>query len=170
MRTQDKRATALRRYHLDRTSKTRSKLLQALDRMESGKTRVIAAGFDWSKVSLAREAGVNVNTVVRKVPDGGWAFADVNVRFEKLKRGRSRPAPAFDAKNQVIDELRCEVEELRKENRRLALEVNRIGRQALGERNRADRMKEYEKQNASLREEINRIGLLRSPRTRGKRP
>jgi hypothetical protein len=61
MRTLDKRVAALRRYHLDRTARTRSKLLHALDRMEDGKTRVIAPGFDWSKVSLAREAGVNIN-------------------------------------------------------------------------------------------------------------
>jgi hypothetical protein len=76
----------------------------------------------------------------------------------------------LDAKNQVVVELRCEVEELRKENRRLALEVNRIGRQVLDERSRADRMREYERQNASLREEIGRIRLVRSAKARGKRP
>ena len=83
MRTLDKRVAALRRYHLDRTARTRSKLLHALDRMENGKTHVITPGFDWSKVSLAREAGVNINTVVRKISDGGWAFPDINDRFEK---------------------------------------------------------------------------------------
>ena len=170
MRTPDKRVAALRRYHLDRTARTRSKLLHALDRMEDGKTRVIAPGFDWSKVSLAREAGVNINTVVRKISDGGWAFPDVNDRFDKLKRERSRSVTAFDAKKQVVVELRCEVEKLRKENRRLALEVNRIGRQVLDERDRADRMNEYERQNTSLREEINRIQLAHSARARDRRP
>jgi hypothetical protein len=169
MRTLDKRVAALRRYHLDRTARTRSKLLHALDRMENGKTRVIAPGFDWSKMSLAREAGVNINTVVRKISDGWWAFPDVNDRFDKLKRERSRSMTAFDAKKQVVVELRCEVEKLRKENRRLALEVNRIGRQIIDERNRADRMKEYERQNTSLREEINRIRLVRPTKARGKR-
>jgi hypothetical protein len=169
MRTLDKRVAALRRYHLDRTARTRSKLLHALDRMEDGKTRVIAPGFDWSKVSLAREAGVNINTVVRKISGGGWAFPDVNDRFDKLKRERSRSVTAFDAKKQVVVELRCEVEKLRKENRRLALEVNRIGRQVLDERDRADRMNEYERQNTSLREEINRIRLVRPTKARGKR-
>jgi predicted nuclease with TOPRIM domain len=137
--------------------------------MENGKTRVIAPGFDWSKVSLAREAGVNINTVVRKISDGGWAFPDVNDRFDKLKRERSRSVTAFDAKTQVVVELRCEVEKLRKENRRLALEVNRIGRQVLDERDRADRMNEYERQNTSLREEINRIRLVRPTKATGKR-
>jgi hypothetical protein len=168
MRTLDKRVAALRRYHLDRTARTRSKLLHALDRMANGKTRVIGPGFDWSKVSLAREAEVNINTVVRKISDGGWAFPDVNDRFDKLKRERSRSVTVFDAKKQVVVELRCEVEKLRKENRRLALEVNRIGRQVLDERNRADRMKEYERQNASLREEINQIRLVRSTKARGR--
>jgi predicted nuclease with TOPRIM domain len=119
-------------------------------------------------VSLAREAGININTVVRKISDGGWAFPDVNDRFDKLKRERSRSVTVFDAKKQVVVELRCEVEKLRKENRRLALEVNRIGRQVLDERNRADRMKEYERQNASLREEINQIRLVRSTKARGR--
>ena len=168
MRTLDKRVAALRRYHLDRIARTRSKLLHALDRMENGKTRVIAHGFDWSKVSLAREAGVNINTVVRKISDGGWAFPDVNDRFEKLKRERSRSVTVSNVKDQAVVELRCEVQDLRKENRRLALEVNRIGRQIIDERNRADRMKEYERQNTSLREEINRIRLVRSAKARGK--
>ena len=168
MRTLDKRVAALRRYHLDRTARTRSKLLHALDRMEDGKTRVIAPRFDWSKVSLAREAGVNINTVVRKISGGGWAFPDVNDRFDKLKRERARSVTAFDAKKQVVVELRCEVEKLRKENRLLALEVIRIGRQVLDERDRADRMNEYERQNTSLREEINRIRLVRPTKARGK--
>jgi hypothetical protein len=168
MKTPGKRVASLRRYHLDRIARTRSKLLQALDRMENGKTRMIAPGFDWSKVSLAREAGININTVVRKISDGGWAFPEVNDRFDKLKRERLRSVAALDTKNQVAVELRCEVEKLRKENRRLALEVNRIGRQVLDERNKEDRMKEYERQNASLREEINKMRLVRSTRARGK--
>ncbi len=49
-----------------------------------------------------------------------------------------------------------EVEELREQNRQLALEVNRLGLLILAERDRADRMIVYEKQNISLREEISR--------------
>jgi len=168
MRTLNRRVAALRRYQLDRTARTRSKLLHALDRMENGKTCVIAPGFAWTKVSLAQEAGVNINTVVRKISAGGWAFPDVNDRFEKLKRERSRSVTVSNVKDQAVVELRCEVQDLRKENRRLALEVNRIGRQIIDERNRADRMKEYERQNTSLREEINRIRLVRSIKARGK--
>ena len=160
----------MRRYHLDRTARTRLKLLHALDRMENGKTHVITPGFDWSKVSLAREAGVNINTVVRKISDGGWAFPDVNDRFDKLKRERSRSVTAFDAKKQVVVELRCEVEKLRKENRRLALEVNRIGRQVLDERDRADRMNELRAAEylAPRRDQPNSAGALdQKPEARG---
>ena len=48
------------------------------------------------------------------------------------------------------------------QNRLLALEINRMGRQVLEERERADRMTAYERQNASLREEISRIPRARS--------
>ena len=65
-------------------------------------------------------------------------------------------------KTEKIAELRNEVEKLRDQNRLLALEINRMGRQVLEERERADRMTAYERQNASLREEISRIPRARS--------
>jgi predicted RNase H-like nuclease (RuvC/YqgF family) len=116
-------------------------------------------------MTLAREAGVNINTVVRKMRNGEWAFPEVNDRFEMLKQKRVRVMIAPDAKEQRIIELRREVEKLGRENRQLALEVNRIGRQVLEERNRANRMADYERQNISLREEINRIQQARSARS-----
>ena len=70
MKTSEKKLVGLRRYHVNRPVKTRLKLLEALDRMESGHTVVVGPGFNWSKMTLAREAGVNVNTVVRKMPGG----------------------------------------------------------------------------------------------------
>ena len=103
------------------------------------------------------EAGVNINTVVRKLPGGGWVFPEINERFEELKQKRQRPASGSDLKEEKITELRNEVDRLRKENRLLALEINHIGRQVLEERERADRMSVYERQNASLREEIAHI-------------
>jgi predicted RNase H-like nuclease (RuvC/YqgF family) len=110
-----------------------------------------------SKTTLALEAGVNINTVVRKLPDGGWVFPEINERFEELKQKRQRAASGSDLKEQKITELRNEVDRLREQNRLLALEINHIGRQVLEERERADRMAVYERQNASLREEITRI-------------
>jgi regulator of replication initiation timing len=157
MKTSGKRLAGLRRYHVSRPPKTRLKLLEALSRMESGHTVVVGPGFNWSKMTLAREACVNINTVVRKVRGGGWAFPEINERFEVLKQKRQGVVTRADAKEQKITELRNEVERLGEENRQLALEVNRMGRQVLQERDRADRMAVYERQNASLREEISRI-------------
>jgi predicted RNase H-like nuclease (RuvC/YqgF family) len=111
---------------------------------------------------LAREAGVNINTVVRKLSGGAWAFPEINERFEELKQKRQRAATGPDSNLEKIAELRNEVEGLRNQNRLLALEINRMGRQVLEERERADRMTAYERQNASLREEISRIPRTRS--------
>jgi hypothetical protein len=151
-----KKLAGLRRYHLSRPVKTRLKLLEALDRMESGQTVVVGPDFSWNKTTLAREAGVNINTLVRKLPGGEWAFLEINERFDELKEKRKPVAGGADTKDTKIEELRGEVDRLRNQNRHLALEVNRIGRQVLEERTRADRMAVYERQNASLREEIYR--------------
>lgn len=161
MKAPEKKLVGLRRYHKSRPVKTRLKLLEALDRMESGCTVVVGQEYKWSKATLAREAGVNVNTVVRKLRGGGgWAFPEINERFEKLKE--KRHPVASDPRDAKITELRTEAERLRRQNRQLALEVNRIGRQILEERDRADRMSIYERQNTSLREEISRIQQVRA--------
>jgi len=156
MKASAKKLAGLRRYHAERQVKTRLKLLEALDRMESGHTVVVGPGFKWSKTTLAQEAGVNINTVVRKLPSGGWVFPEINDRFEQLRGKRRHVVTGSDAKEKIA-ELRNEVERLGGQNRLLALEVNRIGQQVLAERERADRMAVYERQNASLREEISRI-------------
>ena len=157
MKASAKRLAGLRRYHAERPFKTRLKLLEALDRMESGDTVVVGPKFKWTKMTLAREAGVNINTVVRKLPSGEWAFPEINDRFEQLSKKRRQAVTGSDAKDEKIAELRNEVERLRGQNRLLALEINRMGQQVLGERGRAERMAVYERQNASLREEISRI-------------
>jgi hypothetical protein len=157
VRASARKLAGLRRYHMERPAKTRLKLLEALNRMEAGRTVVAGLGFKWSKATLAREAGVNINTVVRKLPGGQWAFPEINERFEELKCKRLRPVADGDAREEKIAELRSEVERLKDQNRLLALEIDRIGRQVLQERDRADRMAVYERQNASLREEIRRI-------------
>jgi hypothetical protein len=156
MRVSEKKLAGLRRYQADRPVKTRLKLLQALDRMETGHTVVVGRGFKWTKTTLALEAGVNINTVVRKQPGGEWAFPEINERFEEIKHKCKRVVIRSDLKDEKIAELRSEVEKLRKQNRLLALEVNRVGRQVLEERERADRMAVYERQNTSLRDELSR--------------
>ena len=90
----NKKLVGLRRYHATRPVRTRLKLLEALDRMESGHTVVVGREFKWSKTTLALEAGVNVNTVVRKLPGGQWVFPEINERFDQLKGKRSRSCPS----------------------------------------------------------------------------
>jgi hypothetical protein len=132
MKTLAKKLAGLRRYHLNRPVKTRLKPLEALDRMANGRTVVVGPAFKWSKTALAREAGVNINTVVRKLAGGSWAFPEINNRFEELKQKRQRVETGPDSKEEKIAELRNEVERLREQNRLLALEINRMGRQVLG--------------------------------------
>ena len=161
MKASAKRLASLRRYHAQRPVKTRLKLLEALDRMESGHTVAVGPEFKWSKTTLAREAGVNINTLVRKLPSGQWAFPEINNRFEELKNKHRHVVTTSDSKDEKIAELRNEVERLREQNRLLALEIHRIGQQILEERERAERMAVYERQNVSLREEISRIQAAR---------
>ena len=147
----------LRRYHVERSLQTRRKLRDALDRMEQGHTIVVQPHFKWSKTTLAREAGVNINTLVKKLPTGDWAFPEINRRFEELK-GKCRQGGSSPAlRDEKLAELRQTVAELKEQNRLLALEINRLGQQLLLERERAERMTAYERQNASLREEIHRM-------------
>jgi hypothetical protein len=146
----------LLRYQAGRPVQTQAKLLEALQRMKSGRTLVVKPGFSWSKATLAREASVNINTVVKKLPGGEWVFPEVNERFERHKRKHLQKREASDKGEKKIATVLSEVMELRKQNRQLTLEVNRLGRLILAERDRADRMVVYEKQNISLREEISR--------------
>jgi len=152
-----RKLAGLRRYHASRPVKTRLKLLEALDRMNGNRTSVVGRSFTWSKTTLAREAGVNINTIVRKLRSGAWMFPDVNERFEELKLRHERSTGTGNSDQKKIEALQDEVRTLREQNRRLALEVNRLGRQILQERDRANRMAVYETQNASLREEIRRL-------------
>jgi hypothetical protein len=77
-----RKLAGLRRYHAERPAKTRLKLLEALDRMETGRTVVVDSGFKWSKTTLALEAGVNIKTVVRKLSGRLWAFPEINEGFQ----------------------------------------------------------------------------------------
>ncbi len=172
MSTLAKKLAGLRRYHADRPIKTRLKLLEALDRMESGHPVVVVPDVRWSKTTLAREAGVNINTVVRKTSAGEWAFPDINERFEELMRNRQQRVDGEITKAEMSGGPRNDMERLTEQNRLLALEINRMGRQVLEEQERANRMAAYERQNVSLRDEIKRLqGGGRSPsklRTRHK--
>jgi uncharacterized coiled-coil protein SlyX len=60
----------------------RRRLVEAVERMQSGKTLVLAAGFAWNKANLAREAQMNKDTVVRKRADGRYVYPEANHAIE----------------------------------------------------------------------------------------
>ncbi len=154
MKEATEKLAGIRRYQAQRPVQTQAKLLEALKRMETGQTLVVGHGFSWSKTTLAREASVNINTIVKKLPDGKWAFPKVNQNFERLKRRRLQANAKMNEDTAKANGILRELKELRERNRLLILEVNRLGKLVLLERERADRMRVYEKQNISLREEI----------------
>jgi hypothetical protein len=156
MKSAAKKLAGIRRYQAQRPVQTQVKLLEALKRMETDQTIVVGSGFSWSKTTLAREASVNINTVVKKVPGGKWAFPEINQSFERLARKHLKAKAGGPEDKTKASGLLEELKELRRQNRLLALEVNRLGLLLLAERDRAERMIVYEKQNISLREEISR--------------
>jgi hypothetical protein len=154
MKTSEKKLAGLRRHHADRHTRTRSQLMEALDRMESGLTLVVGPRFPWTKATLATEAHVNINTVVKKLSTGEWAFPEVIKRFDSMKRRHRTASAAATDQEQMIGRLRSEVRKLSEEKRLLAQEVGRLGGELLKDRARAV---EFEQQNASLREENRRL-------------
>ena len=62
---------------------TRIRLEDALERMRAGKPLVLPSGYKWTKTGLAREAGINVNTLLRKNPDGSFVYAEANLALEQ---------------------------------------------------------------------------------------
>jgi len=120
----------LRRYQAERRDKTRQKLLDALSRLESGRPMVVLADFKWNKTTLAQEAGVNINTLVKKLASGEWAFPEINERFENLKDDQELTIRRGLKENKIA-ELRSEVKRLQEQNRLLALQVNSITDQLL---------------------------------------
>ena len=153
----NKKLAGLRRYHAARPARTRLKLLEALDRMESGHTVVVGREFKWSK-DHAGDGSWRQRKYGSEEVAGRSMGVPGNQRAIRPAQGQKEPVnDGSDPREEKIAELRSEVERLKDQKRLLALEVNRIGEQILQERERADRMAIYEQQNASLREEIRRI-------------
>ncbi len=80
----DKRLAGLRQHQQSRRFETLRKLMEALDRMDAGTTIVVGREFRWSKTTLAREAGVNINTLVKKGADDELVFCEIIERLEEL--------------------------------------------------------------------------------------
>jgi len=73
------RLDSIRRYHQKRQQDTAIRLMDAIARMRAKNVR-------WTKKNWAEEAGVNVNTVVAKNPDGTFVFRDANEAFDIFSR------------------------------------------------------------------------------------
>ena len=67
---------------MSRPVKTRLKLLEALDRMESGHT-VVVDWFNWSRQHWPRKRASTSELRLWKLPGGAWAFPEI-VTFQEL--------------------------------------------------------------------------------------
>ena len=107
------RYDGVRRYHAKRPIQTARRITEALERMRAGSTLRLPAGFRWTKGSLAKEAGVNVNTLLKK-KDGKFVYAEQLYAFEQGE------APA---ENTTLTKARLRIAELEAAVRRLQREL-----------------------------------------------
>lgn len=155
MSTEDRRLAALREYHAKRPEMTRSKLTEALDRMESGNTVVVRQGAKLNKANLCREAGVSIHTLLTKeVATGKRRYADVLERLERLTAARRGKDTSGDDKDAKIAELRALCQAATEDKVRMAREIDSLGMALLREKEEVARLSALEEQNAELREEI----------------
>lgn len=155
MSTEDRRIAGLRAYHAQRPEKTRAKLTEALDRIESTNTAVIKPGARLTKANLCREAGVNIHTLNSKdAGTGERRYADVLGRFEKLTASKRKGDARGDDRDEKIAELR-ELYRGSEENKtKMAREIDRVGMELLRANEEIARLSALDRQNAELREEI----------------
>lgn len=155
MNVEDKRLAALREYHAKRPGKTRNKLTEALDRIESGNTVVLKTGAKLTKTNLCLEAGVSIHTLLIKVKGTKRRrFAEVIKRYDRLviaRRGNKDPG---DDKDEKIAELRALCSAANQDKQNMALEIDKLGMDLLKEREEVERLRSFEEQNAALREEL----------------
>ncbi len=158
MSAEDTRIAALRRYHAERMTRTRSKLAEALDRIEAGNTAVLNASAKLTKTNLCLEAGVSIHTLLTREPESGvLRYADIIERLEQLRRRRRTPKDSDDDRDAKIAELKEAYKVIVEEKLEMALEIDSLGMALLREREEVARLCSIEVQNAELREEIRRM-------------
>lgn len=169
MSVEDKRLAALRKHHAQRPVVTRSKLMEALDRIESGNTVVLESDGKLTKTNLCREAGVNIHTLlVKDGKTGKRRYADVLKRFEALVTAKRRSGKAGDDKDEKIAELRAALRIANEDKVKMAREIDNIGMALLSEREEVKRLSSLDEQNAELREEVRLLKLSTNLRLVGK--
>jgi hypothetical protein len=128
----ERRIEGLRRYHASRPEKTRQKLNEAFDRMVAGTTVVLdPKKFKLTKADLAREAEVNIHTLLKKERDGKFRFQSVLSRLESHQRKSPAGHNNGDEKDQKIMELRAIVSELKTDKLKLAHQLDQTALQLL---------------------------------------
>jgi len=103
------------RHHERQLMETKTKLLEALERMRGKCTFNIPPDAAWNKANLAREAGVNVNTLLRKDDKGRFVFGEA---VAAINQGPISPANADSRKR-----MRARIAELEEINRRQARKI-----------------------------------------------
>lgn len=169
MNTEDRRLLALREYHAKRPQATRSKLMEALDRMETGNTITLQPCAKFNKTSLCLEAGVSIHTLLAKDRGTGKRrYADVLELLEKLVVGKRGIRKAGDDRDEKIAELRAAYLAATEDKVRMALEIDNLGMALLREKEDVARLSALEAQNAELREEIRSLQTSAELRLVGK--
>jgi hypothetical protein len=105
-----------RAYNDRREARTAEELMAALERMRTGKTRVLQPGYKWTKRDWTQEAGVNKGTPMEKRDDGSLKFPKAIELYEQLSKGDN---PDLS----TAQKLRRENTALRSENARLKREL-----------------------------------------------
>jgi hypothetical protein len=155
MSTEDKRLAALRKYHATRPTRTRNKLTEALDRIESGSTIILKPGDKLTKTNVCLEAGVSIHTLLTKdMETKKHRYADVLRRYDRLVIAKRRNKESGDDKDEKIAELRALYSAANQDKLNMALEIDNLGMELLKEREEVERLRSFEEQNASLREEL----------------
>jgi hypothetical protein len=158
MSTEDRRLAALREYHATRPAKTRNKLTEALDRIESGNTVVLKPGAKLTKTSLCLEAGVSIHTLlVRDKKTRRRRYDDLINRFDQLVIDNRGKEVRGDDRDQKIAELKGLNSAANQDKLNMALEIDRLGNEVLKANEEIARLSSLEEQNAELREEIRRM-------------
>ena len=131
MSTESKRLSALREYHAQRIVNTRTKLTEALDRIEADNTVVLEAGSKLTKTNLCLEAGVSIHTLLKKIgKTKRRRFADIISRLETLAKKKGRKNTGDD-KDEKIAELRGALRGAEADKLNMALEIDDIGMKLL---------------------------------------
>lgn len=155
MSVEDKRLAALREYHATRPVKTRNRLTEALDRIESGNTVVLKPGAKLTKTNVCLEAGVSIHTLLIKVKGTKkHRYADVLERYDRLVIAKRSNKESGDDKDEKIAELRALCSAANQDKLNMALEIDKLGMDLLKEKEEVVRLCSLEEQNAALREEL----------------